>query len=149
MIRPNLSPRRTHVESLQQLRSACNVAVASTIITATELTIKWNRIRGVNSLTSAGQTIPLLIGIAAILRIVYVRLFKPPDGRGGSGGRQDEMYDGPFGPRPGPVTAIPLSRELPRRSSRRETSAPIAVGLAAVVEGRQDRRAERVMSGVE
>lgn len=143
-----------HVESLQQLRSACNVAVASTIITATELTIKWNKISGVNSLTSAGQTIPLLIGIASILRIVYVRLFVAPDGRGGLGSRENEMYEGPFGPRPGPVTALPITevpvpRRRPRHSPRRSTSAPIAVGLAAVVEGRQERRASRVMSGVE
>ena len=142
-----------HVESLQQLRSACNVAVASTIITATELTIKWNKIQGVNSLTSAGQTIPLLIGIAAILRIVYVRLSKGPDGHGGSGSREDEMYEGSFGPRPISITAIPTPRMLARRESprhsRRSTSAPIAVGLAAVVEGRQERRASRVVSGVE
>ena len=58
------------------------------------------------------------------------------------------MYEGPFGPRPISITAIPVNRELPR-SSRRSTSAPIAVGVAAVVEGRQERRASRVMRGVE
>ena len=145
LMRADFLHRRMHVESLQQLRSACNVAVASTIITATELTIKWNKIQGVNSLTSAGQTIPLLIGIAAILRIVYVRLSEGPDGHAGSGSREDEMYDGPFGPRPISITAIPV----PRRDLRRSTSAPIAVGLTAVAEGRQERRASRVMSGVE
>lgn len=138
-----------HVESLQQLRSACNVAVASTVITATELTIKWNKIQGVHSLNSAGQTIPLLIGIAAILRIVYVRLSEGPDGRGASGPRDNEMYEGPFGPQPISITAIPAPRERPRHSPRRSTSAPIAVGVAAVVEGRQERRASRVVSGLE
>ena len=58
------------------------------------------------------------------------------------------MYEGHYGPRPISITAIPLARERPRRS-RRSTSAPIAVGVAAVVEGRQERRASRVMSGVE
>lgn len=58
------------------------------------------------------------------------------------------MYEGPFGPRPISITAIPAPRKY-ARSSRRSTSAPIAVGVAAVLEGRQERRASRVMSGVE
>jgi hypothetical protein len=49
------------------------------IVAATELTIKWNHIQGVNSLASAGQTIPFAIGIALFIRIWYVYLFKEPD----------------------------------------------------------------------
>lgn len=42
------SSMKTHVQSLQKLRSVCNVAVASTItIAATELTIRWNKIQSV------------------------------------------------------------------------------------------------------
>ena len=70
----DISSRMTHIDSLQKLRSTFNIVVASTVIAATELTIRWNKIQGVNSLTSAGQTIPLLIGIAAILRIAYIRI---------------------------------------------------------------------------
>ena len=62
------------IESLQELRSACNVAVASTVIMGIVLTIKRNRTQGVNSLTSTGQTVPLPIGIATILRVAYVRI---------------------------------------------------------------------------
>ncbi len=121
------------MESLQKLRSACNVAVASTIITATELTIKWNKIRGVSSLTSAGQTIPLLIGIAAIVRIVYVRVFEGPPGPyqdGHDGSREDDIYQGPLGPRPIPVTRF--GRQEFARRSRHSTSAPITVGVTAL-----------------
>jgi len=38
---------------------------------ATELTIKWNHIAGVDSVSSAGQMIPLIIGAAAVVRIFY------------------------------------------------------------------------------
>lgn len=56
-----------------------NVAVASIVLAATELTIRWNKIRGVNSLSSAGQTIPLLLGIGIFVRILYVFLFLKED----------------------------------------------------------------------
>jgi hypothetical protein len=42
------------------------------VVLATELTIKWNSIRGVNSLSSAGQTIPFVVGLGALVRIFYV-----------------------------------------------------------------------------
>ena len=103
----DISSRPTQIESLQKLRSACNVAVASTVIAGTELTIKWNKIQGVNSLTSAGQTIPLLIGIATILRIAYVRISEGPptwDRRG--------RWEGPI-----PLNQIPMGRHPPRERS--------------------------------
>lgn len=67
------------VDSLQQLHTVFNVAVASTVVAATELTIRWNKIEGVNSLSSAGQTIPFLIGVGAIARILYVYRVGPAD----------------------------------------------------------------------
>ena len=105
-----------HIKSLQKLRSACNVAVASTVITATELTIKWNKIQGVNSLTSAGQTIPLLIGIATIIRIAYVRRSEgeptwDPYGRWAESTR---VIRTPTSPGPLPTDRGPFPREMPR-----------------------------------
>ena len=103
----DISSRPTQIESLQKLRSVCNVAVASTVIAGTELTIKWNKIQGVNSLTSAGQTIPLLIGIATILRIAYVRVSEGPPTWDHKG-----RWKGPM-----PATTMPLGRHLPRERS--------------------------------
>ncbi len=45
---------------------------AITVITATELAIHWNKITGVRSISSAGQTIPMILGIGTILRVFYV-----------------------------------------------------------------------------
>ncbi|KAF2009547.1 hypothetical protein BU24DRAFT_467911 [Aaosphaeria arxii CBS 175.79] len=45
--------------------------VATTILIGTELSIRWNNITGVSSITSPGQLIPLLIGIACAIRVLY------------------------------------------------------------------------------
>lgn len=50
--------------------------MAVVITVAIEFTIKWNGIRGVGSLKTTGQLIPTMIGIGAILRIIYVFLFR-------------------------------------------------------------------------
>lgn len=110
LCRSDLSSRRIHVESLLQLRSACNVAVASTIVAETELTIKLNKIQGVK----AGHTMPLLMGVATVVRIVYIRLSRGPprsyqDSHGGS--RSTEAHhEGPLEPEPIPVDTLPLAR---------------------------------------
>ena len=112
----DISSRPTQIESLQKLRSACNFAVASTVIAGTELTIKWNKIQGVNSLTSAGQTIPLLIGIATILRIAYVRTLEGPP-RWDDSGRWEGPMRMPAGAMPAtavPITAVPVPRKVTR-----------------------------------
>lgn len=62
---------------LQNTDNILRILVASIIITATELTIQWNCISEVNSLSSAGQTIPFLIGIAVVIRVIYVYLDWP------------------------------------------------------------------------
>ncbi|KAF2270514.1 hypothetical protein CC78DRAFT_134488 [Lojkania enalia] len=45
--------------------------VATTILIATELSIHWNNITGVSSISNPGQLIPLLIGIACAIRVLY------------------------------------------------------------------------------
>ncbi|OCK80789.1 hypothetical protein K432DRAFT_434534 [Lepidopterella palustris CBS 459.81] len=62
--------RAARIRTLQNLDSASRLIVAAVITVATELTIAWNHIRNVNSLSSAGQTIPFLIGLAAVIRIL-------------------------------------------------------------------------------
>jgi hypothetical protein len=49
--------------------------VAGTVTAATELTIQWNGIEGVEDIFSAGQTISMIIGIEIVTRVLYVGVF--------------------------------------------------------------------------
>ncbi len=57
---------------LQKLQTFLSLTVASTIVAATELTIKWNGIEDVDEISSAGQTIPLIIAFGLLVRVIYV-----------------------------------------------------------------------------
>jgi hypothetical protein len=59
------------------LNIVLKVVIAGINIAAVELTIIWNNITDVNNISSVGQTIPLMIGIVAVVRIVYVFFTKP------------------------------------------------------------------------
>jgi len=58
---------------MQQAYTAITLAVATIVIVATELTIEWNGISGVGDISSAGQTIPMIIGIGLVTRILYIK----------------------------------------------------------------------------
>lgn len=73
---------------MRQIDTLINLGVAGTVIAATELTIEWNAIEDINDITSAGQTIPLVIGIGLIIRVVYIYLF-PEDKPGDQNDRRD------------------------------------------------------------
>ncbi|KAH6880658.1 hypothetical protein B0T10DRAFT_551461 [Thelonectria olida] len=62
---------------LQVLQSLSNLAVAITIIAATELTIHWNNLTDVHDLSTTGQTIPVIVGAGLILRVFYVFVREP------------------------------------------------------------------------
>lgn len=47
------------------------------VILATELTIAWNKIQGVNDTKSVGQLIPLMIGVGAIGHVLLVAIRGP------------------------------------------------------------------------
>jgi hypothetical protein len=47
--------------------------VVTIVIIATELSIRWNNISGVNTLDSAGQLIPFLVGLFMCIRVVLER----------------------------------------------------------------------------
>ncbi len=51
------------------------LTVVSIVVAATELTIDWNGIKGVNEIASAGQTIPLIIGVGQIVRVLYAAMW--------------------------------------------------------------------------
>jgi hypothetical protein len=43
----------------------------STTIVAIECILTWNKVRGVYSLSSTGQYIPLIIGVASLISVVW------------------------------------------------------------------------------
>jgi hypothetical protein len=45
--------------------------VATAVTIATEKTILWNGINGVADISSAGQLIPMVIGIEMFIRVLY------------------------------------------------------------------------------
>ncbi|KAL5414204.1 hypothetical protein PMIN03_003287 [Paraphaeosphaeria minitans] len=59
-------PKRAHVELLQNIDVWIRIVIALATTVATELTISWNEIEGVGTLSGASQTIPFAIGFAAI-----------------------------------------------------------------------------------
>jgi hypothetical protein len=74
----------------QVVDSGLKFVVAVTIIAATELVIMWNKISGVYSVSPAGQTIPLVLGIGALTRVLYKGFF-------GSEERNKSSLRGPTG----------------------------------------------------
>lgn len=62
---------------MQLLYTVMRLIITSVVITATELTIIWNHIIGVNSVDTAGQIIPLVIGAVALSRLFYLRMVEP------------------------------------------------------------------------
>jgi hypothetical protein len=58
-------------ERFNIIDSGIKLTIAIIIVLATELTIQWNHINGVYSIGPAGQTIPLVLGIAAVAVVVY------------------------------------------------------------------------------
>lgn len=70
-----ITTSRVRLAVLQELQTLISLAVTSTILSATELTIIWNGIEDVNEVSSSGQTIPLVIASGLLVRVVYVALF--------------------------------------------------------------------------
>lgn len=72
------------IGTLQLLNMVQSVATATVVVVATELTIQWNDITGLNSLDSAGQLIPFVIGSGILVRVIYVFSragYRPPSTR--------------------------------------------------------------------
>lgn len=72
------------VGTLQTLNLVQSVVTATGVVVATELTIKWNNVTGLNSLDSAGQLIPFVIGLGILVRVFYVfsrEGYRPPSTR--------------------------------------------------------------------
>jgi hypothetical protein len=87
--------------------------VLSTVTAATELTIQWNGIEGVADVSSAGQTIPMLIGVGLVTRVLYIGLFGDIY-EGGTNIRHPNM--------PTPWTRFPVDFGSPPSSDPDESS---------------------------
>ncbi|KAF2186027.1 hypothetical protein K469DRAFT_573958 [Zopfia rhizophila CBS 207.26] len=74
----NSKPFMARIYTLQILDSASQCIVTTVIIIGVEFTIVWNKIEGVHEISSAGQTIPLFIGVGSVAMVFYVRFFKKP-----------------------------------------------------------------------
>lgn len=92
---------------LQLLDFVNKLITATIVVIAVELSIKWNRITGTSTLSSAGQLIPFVIGLGIILRILYVWI---SDRFGPS--RDDRYYkrssQSPSPALPGPTSRLPI-----------------------------------------
>lgn len=67
-------PKKAHVELLQHVDVWIRILVALAVTVAVELTVAWNEIRGVAGVEGAAQTIPLVVGVGAVVRILYVAM---------------------------------------------------------------------------
>lgn len=79
------------------MRSISNLVVYGLHITAIELTIKWNQFDNVDGVNTSGQTIPLLVSLGILIRLIASHYAVQGDGAstsaagsrprpGGSGG---------------------------------------------------------------
>ncbi|KAF1954413.1 hypothetical protein CC80DRAFT_595166 [Byssothecium circinans] len=119
--------KERHIALLRNLDTWIKIVVALTVTVAVELTISWNEIEGANRLSGAGNGIPFIIGIAAIVRVIYVAMFYDDDDEeeeesDGDSSRQPHSPQDPLSIRqlPGfvarPARPIPV-RQLPGRAS--------------------------------
>lgn len=60
--------------ALQRLQAISDVIVGGVVVTAVELLIRWNGIQNVDSVSTAGQTIPMIVGIGLVVRVLYIGL---------------------------------------------------------------------------
>ncbi|KAI9889910.1 MAG: hypothetical protein M1814_004632 [Vezdaea aestivalis] len=61
-----------HLENFAlRYRSVVSLIVSTYLVLAAELTIYWNNFEGINGLESSGQTIPLIIGVGTISKVIF------------------------------------------------------------------------------
>ncbi|KAK0721113.1 hypothetical protein B0H67DRAFT_578157 [Lasiosphaeris hirsuta] len=60
--------------TLIRLRSFVNLLIAPIVIASTELTLYWNKVRGVYGLEALGQLISFILGLVVFFRVIWIRL---------------------------------------------------------------------------
>ncbi|KAF2678748.1 hypothetical protein K458DRAFT_422828 [Lentithecium fluviatile CBS 122367] len=121
------SHKERHIDLLQNFDNWIRIIVAIMVTLATELTISWNQIEGTNTLSGAGNTIPFVIGIGAIVRVLYVSAFYDTDdgsdGDSYSGYGSGRPHRG--GPSPLPDRQMPDIRYVRRPQRPRRDPIPV------------------------
>ena len=100
------------------LDSLIRLAIASIVITATELTIQWNNLTGINDVSTAGQTIPLIIGATSIVRVLYVAFLKKDDDDGTESSGPYSLDRVPANAAAVPLDRLPHMRMEPQHPQR-------------------------------
>jgi len=67
-----MNVRYPWISTLRFLQATSNILVATTVIVATELTIQWNNLTDVNDVSTAGQTIPVILAAGLLAHVLYV-----------------------------------------------------------------------------
>jgi hypothetical protein len=100
------------------LNSAMKLATAIITVTAVELAIWWNQIMGVQSVGPAGQTIPLVLGLSAVLGVFYSYFWPSEDkDNGRQTGRSPNRKPG-HRPHKRPSVVVRDRGDLPRFRTR-------------------------------
>ncbi|KAL7952093.1 hypothetical protein V8C42DRAFT_357128 [Trichoderma barbatum] len=80
--------RQEQKDLLRTMRSISNLVVYGLHITAIELTIRWNQFGNVDGVDTSGQTIPLLVSIGILIRLIVSHYAVQADGTSTSAGRR-------------------------------------------------------------
>lgn len=94
---------------LRHLESTIRLIVAVVVTVATELTIQWNNIEDVQLISSAGQTIPLILGFGSFARVCYIYFKKKLYGSTEDSSDEDpnDFFDFPAQSSANFVTSVP------------------------------------------
>ncbi|KAL7930723.1 hypothetical protein V8C35DRAFT_329952 [Trichoderma chlorosporum] len=79
---------------LRTMRSISNLIVTGLHITAIELTIRWNQFDNVDGVNTSGQTIPLLVSLGILIRLVVSHYATQVDGTSTTAGSRSRPGGG-------------------------------------------------------
>ncbi|KAH7121607.1 hypothetical protein EDB81DRAFT_666474 [Dactylonectria macrodidyma] len=68
----DLEDKRTHIRLLHEARTLSGFAVFGVLVAAIELSIKWNKIKGISDFTTVGQLLPFFLSAGIFIRVVIL-----------------------------------------------------------------------------
>ncbi|KAI9150389.1 hypothetical protein HJFPF1_10155 [Paramyrothecium foliicola] len=63
---------KVHKQMIRTARNISNLIVFGVLVAGVELSVDWNRLRGVNNVDTAGQVIPLVLSAAFVSRSIFM-----------------------------------------------------------------------------
>ncbi|KAH7121739.1 hypothetical protein B0J13DRAFT_456637 [Dactylonectria estremocensis] len=67
----DLEDKRTHIRLLHEARTLSGLAVFGVLVAAIELSIKWNKIKGISDFTTVAQLLPFFLSAGIVLRVMF------------------------------------------------------------------------------